>query len=33
MRKYGIENPYEIMKKLTRGKNVKKDFIFIIIQG
>jgi adenylosuccinate lyase len=25
MRRYGIENPYEQLKELTRGKGISKD--------
>jgi adenylosuccinate lyase len=25
MRRYGIENPYEKLKELTRGKGISKD--------
>ena len=28
MRKWGIENPYEIMKQLTRGKKVLNKIVW-----
>jgi adenylosuccinate lyase len=27
MRKYGMENPYELLKSLTRGNKIEKDDI------
>jgi adenylosuccinate lyase len=33
MRRYGIENPYEQLKELTRGKGISKDGLREFIQG
>lgn len=33
MRRYGIENPYEQLKELTRGKGISKDALREFIQG
>ncbi len=33
MRRYGIENPYEQLKELTRGKGISKDGLRDFIQG
>jgi adenylosuccinate lyase len=33
MRKYDIENPYEKLKELTRGKTVTKDDFVKFIDG
>ncbi|WP_151449102.1 adenylosuccinate lyase [Lacisediminimonas profundi] len=33
MRRYGIENPYEQLKELTRGKGISKDAMHEFIRG
>jgi adenylosuccinate lyase len=33
MRRYGIENPYEQLKELTRGKGISKDALREFING
>ena len=33
MRRYGIENPYEQLKELTRGKGISKDALRDFITG
>ena len=33
MRRYGIENPYEQLKELTRGKGITKEALQEFIQG
>jgi adenylosuccinate lyase len=33
MRRYGIENPYEILKDLTRGRRVNKEIMLEFING
>lgn len=33
MRRYGIENPYEQLKELTRGKGITREALQIFIQG
>jgi len=33
MRRYGIANPYEQLKELTRGKGISKDALREFIQG
>jgi adenylosuccinate lyase len=33
MRRYGIENPYEQLKELTRGKGIERDALRDFIQG
>jgi len=33
MRRYGIENPYEKLKDLTRGQRVNKDIMQAFIDG
>lgn len=33
MRRYGIENPYEQLKELTRGKGISKDALHDFING
>jgi hypothetical protein len=33
MRRYGIENPYEQLKELTRGKGISKDALQEFING
>jgi adenylosuccinate lyase len=33
MRRYGIENPYEQLKELTRGKGITKEALREFIQG
>ena len=33
MRRYGIENPYEQLKELTRGKGIDKDALHAFIRG
>jgi adenylosuccinate lyase len=33
MRRYGIENPYEQLKELTRGKGIEKEALQVFIQG
>src|ERR1700712_4003639 len=33
MRRYGIENPYEQLKELTRGKGISKDALRVFING
>ena len=33
MRRYGIENPYEQLKSLTRGKRITADDLADFIQG
>jgi adenylosuccinate lyase len=33
MRRYGIENPYEILKELTRGRRVNKGIMLEFING
>lgn len=33
MRRYGIENPYEQLKELTRGKGISKDALREFVQG
>jgi adenylosuccinate lyase len=33
MRRYGIENPYEQLKELTRGKGISKDALQVFING
>jgi adenylosuccinate lyase len=33
MRRYGIENPYEQLKELTRGKGISKDALRDFING
>ena len=33
MRRYGIENPYEQLKELTRGKGISKDALREFITG
>jgi adenylosuccinate lyase len=32
MRRYGIENPYEQLKELTRGKGIEKDALHAFIK-
>ena len=32
MRRYGIENPYEQLKELTRGKGIEKDALHVFIK-
>ena len=33
MRRYGIENPYEQLKELTRGKGISRDALQTFVQG
>lgn len=33
MRRYGVENPYEQLKELTRGKGIEKDALHAFIRG
>jgi adenylosuccinate lyase len=33
MRRYGIENPYEQLKELTRGKGITREAMQVFIQG
>ncbi len=33
MRRYGIENPYEQLKELTRGKGIERDALHAFIRG
>ena len=33
MRRYGIENPYEQLKELTRGKGISKDALREFVLG
>jgi adenylosuccinate lyase len=33
MRRYGIENPYEQLKELTRGKGISKEALHVFVQG
>jgi adenylosuccinate lyase len=33
MRRYGIENPYEQLKELTRGKGITRDALQTFING
>jgi adenylosuccinate lyase len=33
MRRYGVENPYEQLKELTRGKGISKDALREFING
>ena len=33
MRRYGIENPYEQLKELTRGKGIERDALHVFIRG
>ena len=33
MRRYGVENPYEQLKELTRGKGISKDALREFILG
>jgi adenylosuccinate lyase len=33
MRRYGIENPYEQLKELTRGKGITRDALQVFING
>ena len=33
MRRFGIENPYEQLKELTRGKGISKDALQVFITG
>jgi adenylosuccinate lyase len=33
MRRYGIENPYEQLKELTRGKGISKEALRVFING
>ena len=33
MRRYGIENPYEQLKELTRGKGISKEALRDFIDG
>ncbi len=33
MRRYGIENPYEQLKELTRGKGIERDALHLFIRG
>jgi adenylosuccinate lyase len=33
MRRYGVENPYEQLKELTRGKGIDKDALHAFIRG
>jgi len=33
MRRYGIENPYEQLKELTRGKGISKEALRVFILG
>jgi len=33
MRRYGIENPYEQLKELTRGKGITREGLQTFIQG
>ncbi|HJW55150.1 MAG TPA: lyase family protein, partial [Burkholderiaceae bacterium] len=33
MRRYGIENPYEQLKELTRGKGISRDALHAFIRG
>jgi adenylosuccinate lyase len=33
MRRYGIENPYEQLKELTRGKGITKEALREFVQG
>ena len=33
MRRYGIENPYEQLKELTRGKGISREALHAFIQG
>jgi adenylosuccinate lyase len=33
MRRYGIQNPYEQLKELTRGKGIEKDMLHTFIKG
>ncbi|CAG0979463.1 partial Adenylosuccinate lyase, partial [Rhodocyclaceae bacterium] len=33
MRRYGVENPYEQLKELTRGKGIEKDALHAFIHG
>jgi adenylosuccinate lyase len=32
MRRYGIENPYEQLKELTRGKGISKEALQAFVQ-
>ena len=33
MRRYGIENPYEQLKELTRGKGISKEALHVFVSG
>ena len=33
MRRYGIENPYEQLKELTRGKGISKEALQTFVNG
>ena len=33
MRRYGIENPYEQLKELTRGKGIEREALHVFIRG
>jgi adenylosuccinate lyase len=33
MRRYGIENPYEQLKELTRGKGISREALQAFVQG
>ena len=33
MRRYGIENPYEKLKELTRGKGISREALQAFIQS
>ena len=33
MRRYGIENPYEQLKELTRGKGIERDGLHAFIRS
>jgi adenylosuccinate lyase len=33
MRRYGIENPYEQLKELTRGKGISREALQTFVQG
>ncbi|MET0964553.1 MAG: lyase family protein, partial [Noviherbaspirillum sp.] len=33
MRRYGMENPYEQLKELTRGKGISREALQVFVQG
>jgi adenylosuccinate lyase len=33
MRRYGVENPYEQLKELTRGKGISREALQTFVQG